>query len=210
MQPWLWWGLSSCPFRFCMELEKKEQVNNWINVHPSYCIIIFEDCSDEEVFVGFVFFYGYQLWNLAWKWSYVLHERLWCDDDLLSTFPYESHLVNSLWFVNLQAAYWIEMMDCVAEGTDFCLPVGLISNDSFVVSVGGWEASSPEFSVFFCFSLNLELGFSDSCCSILCCSQCSVSAKHFLLAVNKHMSVCPHLSSKCWKTSACKNETNTV
>lgn len=53
------------------------------------------------------------------------------------------------------------MMDCVAKGTDFCLPVGLISNDSFVVSVGGWEASSPEFAVFFCFSLNLELGFSD-------------------------------------------------
>lgn len=147
-------------------------------------------------FVGFVVFYDYQLWNLAWKWSCVLHEWLWCDDDLLSTFPYESHLVNSLWFVNLQAAYWIEMMDCVTEGTDFCLPVGLISNDSFVMSVGGWEASSPEFSVFFCFSLNLELGFSNNtkfCCSVLCCSQCSVSAKHFLMAVNKHTSVCTFL-----------------
>lgn len=159
------------------------------------------------------FFYSYQLWNLAWEWSCVLHEWLRCDDDLLSTFPYESHLVNSLWFVNLQAAYWIEIMDCVAKGTDFSLPVGLISNDSFVVSVGGWEASSLEFSVFFCFSLNLELSFSNkrkSCCSVLCCSQCSVSAKHFLLAVNKHISVCLHLSLKCWKTSAYKNETNAL
>lgn len=136
-----------------------------------------------------MFFYSYQLRNLAWKWSCVLHEWLQCDDDLLSTFPYESHLVNSLWFVNLQAAYWIEMMDCVAEGTDFCLPVGLISNDSFVVSVGGWEASSLEFSVFFCFSLNLQLGFSDkrkSCCSVLCCSQCSVSAVFSLGSERAH------------------------
>lgn len=89
------------------------------------------------------------------------------------------------------------MMDCVAEGTDFSPPVGLISNDSFVVSVGGWEASSPEFSVFFCFSLNLELGFSKkrkSCCSVFVLQPALSLSKAFSLGSEQAgVSVCTFL-----------------
>ena len=49
------------------------------------------------------------------------------------------------------------MMNGTAEGTDFCPLMGLTFNDTFCgVHMRFGEVSNPEFSVFFCLSLNPE------------------------------------------------------
>lgn len=91
----------------------------------------------QEMLLGFIFNFfitfiftvtNNEIWHKSGTACYVTAigtAMIYCPLSLM-----KARLVNSLWFVNPQAMCWIQVMNWMAEGTDFCPLLGLICNGS--------------------------------------------------------------------------------